>query len=196
MIAAVAKPVEPREPGADAIPAEIVLGKEETEGEGSAPIEPATTRGEPQPAARVALAAQKPAGLSKGDRLFVIGIVAVVITGGAAYAFRNEISAQYERRVHPERYWSKEVNNRQFALKLSQIQEQECLVDLLAARMKEPINAARSELLGASSSEARQWAAEETASQEQACSAFADFVKADRERLAAAERELAGVRSK
>lgn len=185
----------PRDPG-DPIPAEFLLGKEEPD----AQDDPAKTR--PARGAGKATSGQhggapaKRAPMSRGDRAFLAGLIAVALVGGGVYLFRDDIATQYELRAHPERYWAGEVADRQLALKLSQLNEQDCLVDLLAARMKQPISAARLELLGASSSEARQWAAEETAGQEQACSAFADFGKSDRERLAAAERELARVRSR
>jgi len=149
---------------------------------------PQPTKPGPRTAARDAL--------TKGDRLLIAGVLAVVLAGGAAYVFRSELVEQYERFVHPDRYWSKKVKSLRFNIAFFELEHQGCLIDLDAARRKEPILAAKNLLYGISSDNARSWAADETAAQENLCGALLGSLKLDRERLAVAERELARLRPK
>ena len=178
-----AKAQKPTEPWADAIPVEILRGKEEPEGEDSAPIEPATP-----PAMKSA------ARLTAADRLLVAGVAGTIVIGGALYLFRDNIAAQYELRLHPERYWAAELDHRSFVLKMSAIQHEECLVDLLAARMKEPAKVARMKLIGMDEGGALKLARDESAAQEEVCKVLADMVKQDRASVATTEREVARAR--
>lgn len=180
-----AKPDDPPEPGARDIDASTVLGVEEPGGEEPEPSKPDGTSSDRDHAAR-----QPRATLTKGGRRFLAGLVVLVVGGGALYLFRSEIAAQYELRFHPEHYWASEVKSRRLSVKLAELQHQECVVDLLAARMKESISVARAELLGINSAESQAHLARETSSQDRNCNVLADIVKGYREKLADAEREL------
>lgn len=188
-----AKARKPTGPGADAIPVEILRGKEEPEGEDPAPIEQDASPAI-KPAAHLARATATPSRLTAADRLFVAGVAGTIVIGGALYLFRDNIAAQYELRLHPARYWAAELDRRSFGLKMSAIQHEECLVDLLAARMKEPAKVARMKLIGMDQSGALKLARDETASQEQFCKVLADIVKQYRDSVATAEREVARAR--
>lgn len=182
------KPAETLEPGARDIPAEFLLGKEDQGGEDTEPSNQ-------DHAARQPTAAERRATLTKGDRLFLFGLVVLVVTGGALYLFRGDVASQYELRFHPERYWAGELDRRSFRLKMGTIQHEECLVDLVAARMKEPAAVARMKLLGADETSALKMAREEFDTQEQLCKVLADLVKQDRDSVTAAEREAERARA-
>jgi hypothetical protein len=184
-----------RPPDLDPISAELVLGKEDPSLADEAPAGPEAQPTRQPPADRGRIEAPR-AKLTRGDRLFVAGLVVAIAASGTLYLYRNEISAEYERRLHPERYWSAKVKSTRWFLQLAELEHQECLIDLSAARAKEPILVAKDELFGVSSSNARIWAAEETATQEAMCDSTADSIRRDREKLSAAERELARARSK
>jgi len=152
---AVVKPADPRELGAKDIPIEFLRGKEEPGGEELEPSKPDGTSSDRDHAARQPRKVETRATLTKGERLFLAGLVVLAVTGGALYLFRKDIATQYELRVHPEHYWASEVKSRRLSVKLAELQHQECMVDLLAARMKESISVARNELLGVNSIESR-----------------------------------------
>ena len=137
--------------------------------------------------------AKKPR-LTAADRLLVAGVAGTIVIGGALYLFRDNIAAQYELRLHPERYWAAELDHRSFVLKMSAIQHEECLVDLLAARMKEPAKVARMKLIGMDEGGALKLARDESAAQEEVCKVLADMVKQDRASVATTEREVARAR--
>jgi hypothetical protein len=134
MIAGMAKRSKPTEPGADAIDAEEVLGKEEPDQAEPRETPPVET-GQQSPGRR------PPQGLPRLPNSIACSSVGVVVltVGVADYVFRNELAEQYERRFHPERYWAREVKRQAFQVEFVELMHQECMVDLLAARMKDSI---------------------------------------------------------
>jgi len=185
----VAKPADPREPGAGDIPVEFLRGKEEPGGEESEPSNPDHVAHQPR-------AAETRATVTKGERLFLAGLVVLAVAGGALYLFRSAIVAQYELRFEPERYWTRELDRRSFGHKMSVILHQECLADLLAARVKEPAKVARMKLLGMDESSALKLAREDSESRQEVCKVIADVVKQDRDNVARAEQEVARSRAR
>lgn len=181
-----AKPVDPRAPGARDIPVESVRGKEEPDGEEPELGKPLSR----EPSARSPQALKTSGTLTTRERLFLAGLVVLAVAGGALYLFRSEIAARYELRFEPVRYWKAELGRRQFGFKMSVINLEECHVDMLAARMKEPARVARMKVLGIDESSALKLVRDETASQQQVCNVMGELVTDSRERVAVAEREL------
>lgn len=127
--------------------------------------------------------------LGRSDWLTIAGLLAAVGAGAALYGYRENLQAVYERHFEPERYWAGQVRGLRFRFELAELDRRACTVDVLAARMKESIRAARYELYGISSSNARAEAARETMAQQQTCEVFAEATKRDRQALADAELE-------
>ena len=121
-----AKPVDPRAPGARDIPVESVRGKEEPDGEEPELGKPLSR----EPSARSPQALKTSGTLTTRERLFLAGLVVLAVAGGALYLFRSEIAAQYELRFEPARYWRAELGRRQFGFKMGVIQIEECHADL------------------------------------------------------------------